>query len=93
MNGERIANAHVQLGTSTVMISEATINSPAMSSSYYLYVDSADETMQTAIDAGGAKIMEVQDMPYNDRQGGIRDPFGNIWWVSQRLIDGPYSAP
>lgn len=93
MNGERIANAHVQLGTSTVMISEATINSPAMSSSYYLYVDSADETMQTAIDAGGAKIMEVQDMPYSDRQGGIRDPFGNIWWVSQRLIDGPYSAP
>jgi PhnB protein len=46
--------------------------------------------MQTAIAAGGAKIMDVEDMPYNDRQGGIRDPFDNIWWVSQRLVDGPY---
>lgn len=36
--------------------------------------------------------MEVADMPYGDRQGGIRDPHGNVWWVSQRLVHGPYSA-
>jgi PhnB protein len=90
MNGDRIANAQVRLGTSTVMVSEASTAFPAMSSSYYLYVESTDEAMQTAIAAGGTKIMDVEDMPYNDRQGGIRDPFDNIWWVSQRLVDGSY---
>jgi PhnB protein len=90
MNGDRIANAQVRLGTSTVMVSEASTAFPAMPSSYYLYVESADEAMQTAIAAGGAKTMDVEDMPYNDRQGGIRDPFDNIWWVSQRLVDGSY---
>jgi PhnB protein len=33
--------------------------------------------------------MEVTDMPYGDRQGGVRNPSGNIWWVSQRLTAAP----
>jgi PhnB protein len=90
MNGERIANSQVRLGTSTVMVSEASAAFPAMPASYCLYVENADQAMTRAIAAGGTKIMEVADMPYNDRQGGIKDPFGNLWWLSQRLIDGPY---
>jgi PhnB protein len=34
--------------------------------------------------------MKVADMPYGDRQGGVRDIAGNIWWVSQRLTAEPY---
>ncbi|AIT05260.1 hypothetical protein MC45_01155 [Sphingomonas taxi] len=30
-------------------------------------------------------------MPYGDRQGEVRDPAGNIWWVSQRTTADPYS--
>ncbi len=90
MNGERIANAMVRLGTSTIMVSEASPDFPAMPASYYIYVENADESMQRAIAAGAVKIMDVADMPYQDRQGGIRDPFGNLWWISQRLVEGPY---
>jgi PhnB protein len=90
MNGDRIANAQVRLDTSTVMVSEASAAFPAMPTSCYLYVENADEAMTRAIAAGGTKIMEVADMPYHDRQGGIKDPFGNLWWLPQRLIDGPY---
>ena len=90
MNGDRIANAQVRLGNSTVMVSEASAAFPAMPASYYLYVENADAAMQRAVAAGGATIMEVANMPYNDRQGGIKDQFGNLWWISQRLIDGPY---
>ncbi len=90
MNGDRIANAQVRLGTSTVMVGETATGFPAMPASYYLYVENADEAMTKAIAAGGAKIMDVANKPYNDRQGGIRDQFGNLWWLSERLIDGPY---
>ena len=27
--------------------------------------------------------------PDGDRQGGIVDPFGHIWWLSQRLEHEP----
>lgn len=90
MNGDRIANAQVRLGTSTVMVSEASASFPSMPASYYLYVGSAGEAMAKAIAAGATQVMEVADMPYGDRQGGVRDAWGNLWWISQRLIDGPY---
>lgn len=90
VDGERIANAQVSLGTSTVMVSEASSAFPAMPASYYLYVENADEMMERAIRAGAEQIMAVADMPYGDRQGGVKDPFGNLWWISQRLVDGPY---
>ena len=90
MNGDRIANAQVQLGTSTVMVSEASAAFPAMPASYYLYVESADAAMERAVSSGAAQIMAVADMPYGDRQGGVRDQHGNLWWLSQRLVPGSY---
>jgi len=90
MDGERIANAQVRLGTSTVMVSEASQAFPAMPASYYLYVENADDAMARAVAAGAQAIMAVADMPYGDRQGGVRDAHGNLWWLSQRLVPGPY---
>jgi PhnB protein len=85
-----IANAQVRIGTSTVMVSESAANLPALSASYYLYVENAEAAMARAIKAGAVEIMPVRDMPYGDRQGGVKDPHGNLWWVSQRLKHGPY---
>ena len=62
-----------------------------MPSAYYIYVENSDQAMKQAMLAGATLEMEVFDMPYGDRQGGVRDPFGNIWWISQRLVDGPYT--
>ena len=90
LDGERIANAQVRLGTSTVMLSEASAAFPAMPTSYYLYVENADAAMARAVAAGGTKIMDVANMPYDDRQGGLKDEWGNLWWISERLIDVPY---
>jgi PhnB protein len=86
----RIANAQVRLGTSTVMVSEASPAYPPMPASYYLYVENAAEAVRRALDHGGVLETEVADMPYGDRQGGVRDAHGNIWWLSQRLVAGPY---
>jgi PhnB protein len=88
----QIANAQVQFGTATVMVSEASDRYPPMCGSFYLYVEDADFSMARAIAHGAALEMSVADMPYGDRQGGVRDPWGNIWWVSQRIVEQPYVA-
>ena len=41
-------------------------------------------------EAGMEKIMDVADMDYGDRQGGVKDKAGNIGWLSQRLANTPY---
>ena len=85
-----IANMMVRVGTVTLMISQADKNYPAMQTALYIYVDNADESMARALAAGAALEMDVMDMSYGDRQGGVRDTAGNIWWISQRLTDQPY---
>ena len=86
----RIANCQLRFDTTTIMVSEASKQFPASSGAFYIYVDDADASMKRALNAGAEKIMDVEDMPYGDRQGGVRDPSGNIWWVSQRLSAEPY---
>ena len=86
-----IQNVQVKLGTSTVMVSEATDRYPAMAAAYYLYVSDAEAAMKRALASGASLEMEVGDMPYGDRQGGIRDKHGNLWWISQRTVEGPYT--
>jgi PhnB protein len=86
-----IANVQVQLGTSTVMISEATERYKPMAAAYYLYVEDADASMQQALAHGAVLEMEVGDMPYGDRQGGVKDQHGNIWWISQRTVHKSYT--
>ncbi|MBX7482123.1 VOC family protein [Qipengyuania qiaonensis] len=85
-----IANCQMKFDTTTIMVSEASSEFPASSAAFYLYVANAHEAVARAIEAGATKIMDVADMPYNDRQGGVRDASGNIWWLSQRLVDEPY---
>jgi len=86
-----VANLQVQIGTSTVMVSEATENYRAMAGAYYLYVENADASMARALTHGAVLEMEVGNMPYGDRQGGVKDPHGNIWWISERTVHAPYT--
>jgi PhnB protein len=72
------------------MVSEASERFPATRAALYLYVADADAMMANAEQAGAKKIMDAADMPYGDRQGGVRDPSGNIWWLAQRLTTDPY---
>jgi len=87
----RIANVQVTLDRSTVMVSEASLAYPAMTGSYYLYVVDARATMRSALAQGATLEMAVADMPYGDRQGGVPDPHGNLWWISERIVHAPYA--
>jgi PhnB protein len=86
----RIANSQIGLGTTNIMVSEAQKDYPAGRASLYLFVENADRAMAQALQHGATLKSEVGDRFYEDRQGGIVDPSGNIWWISQRLVDKPY---
>ena len=86
----KIANCQIRFGSSTVMVSEASRSFPATKAAFYLYVEDADGAVERALLHGGVNIMDVANMPYGDRQGGVQDPAGNIWWISQRLVNTPY---
>ena len=88
----RIANLRVRVGTSSFMVSEAdgTTLEP-MPCTHYVYVEDVDGTLQKAIENGATKLFDAADMSYGDRQAGISDPFGNLWWISRRLVEEDYT--
>ncbi len=72
------------------MVSESSPAFPAMPASFYLYVADADAATARALTFGATLTMAVADMPYGDRQSGVRDAHGNLWWLSQRTVQEPY---
>jgi PhnB protein len=79
-----IAHAEVRIGDSVVMLGEANAELKPTPGSFYLYVTDADATYKRAIRAGATSIRELRDEFYGDRNGAVRDPFGNSWWIGTR---------
>lgn len=87
-----VANAQIVFSDTTIMVSDAAGWAGPTRATYYLYVEDADAAVARALGAGGELFGEVKDQPYGDRQGGVRDPSGNVWWISERLEAGEYEA-
>ncbi|TMA48587.1 MAG: hypothetical protein E6J76_14315 [Deltaproteobacteria bacterium] len=58
-----------------------------MPGAIYLYTTDADATYQRALKAGATSLAEPVNQFYGDRQGGVRDPVGNVWWIATRIED------
>lgn len=82
-----IMHAQVRIGDSVVMLGEARGEWPPMPGSLYFYVIDTDATYRRALQAGGTSIMEPSDQFYGDRNAGVKDPSGNIWWIATRKED------
>lgn len=49
--------------------------------SVYVYVEDVDATYQHAIQKGAVSLAEPADQPYQERGAGVKDSFGNTWWI------------
>lgn len=87
---DRIANCRVRIGTTSFMVSAGGEGFKPMPAMHYIYVEDAKATFDKALRQGATKVMDVADMPYGDRQGGVIDPCGNYWWISTRLVEKGY---
>jgi PhnB protein len=50
--------------------------------SIYVYIDDVDSAYQRALAAGATSVAAPQDKPYQERAAGVKDSFGNIWWIA-----------
>jgi PhnB protein len=54
----------------------------ATRASVYVYVEDADATYEQALRNGATPIAAPEDKPYGERAGGVRDSFGNVWFIA-----------
>jgi hypothetical protein len=56
-----------------------------MPSFFRLYVEDGDAVYQQALKAGATSVTEMTELFFGDRVGRVCDPWGNIWWIQERL--------
>lgn len=75
-----IQHAELKIGESTIMFADTTEEFPVQPAALTVYVANVDETFNKAVKAGATVVMKLSDQQYG-RIGGVKDPFGNTWWL------------
>ncbi len=82
-----IGHAEVRIGDTMVAMFDARedwIDTPAF---LRLYVANSDAVFRQAVDAGATPVTEMTELFFGDRVGRVRDPFGNVWWIMERVAN------
>ncbi|MGH7905027.1 MAG: VOC family protein, partial [Candidatus Binataceae bacterium] len=84
-----IMHAEIRIRDSIIEVSEATNEWTARPVALHLYIDDADACYKRAIAAGATSIRDPSLQFYGDREGDVKDPFGNFWFIATHLEDVP----
>jgi PhnB protein len=82
-----VHHAEIRVGDSVVEMGEPQGKYAPMPTMFYVYVPDCDAVYQRALQAGATSIMEPVDQPYGDRNGAVKDAFGNQWYIATHVKD------
>ena len=87
--GGGVGHAELQIGDSRVMLGDAGGMHTPTRPMLHLYVDDVDAVYQCALAAGATPEQPPTDQFYGDRSGGVKDAWGNLWWIATHVEDVP----
>jgi PhnB protein len=79
--GENSFHIEAKIADSPIMLEIGEACATATRSSIYVYVENVDATYQRALQASATSVAEPADKPYQERNAGVKDTFGNTWWI------------
>lgn len=77
-----IMHADLAVGNGAIEVSDGNEQYPTAPQAIHLYVDDADATYAKALEAGATSLYAPVDQDYGDREGGVKDAFGNVWYIA-----------
>ena len=82
-----VHHAEIRVGDSVVEMGEAHGKYEPMPAMFYLYVPNVDDAYRQAVAAGATSFQKPADQPYGDRTAGVKDNFGNTWYIATHIKD------
>jgi PhnB protein len=80
--GNLIMHAEVRIAGSMVELADATAEFKPRASSNILYVPDVDAVFHRAVEEGATSLAAPADRPWGDRDGAVKDPGGNTWYIT-----------
>lgn len=81
-------HTHVRIGDSMLMMG-GMAGVEEKPTSLHLYVEDADAVYERALAAGASSLQGPTEQPYGDREAGVKDAFGNEWFIATHIAAGP----
>lgn len=82
-----VGHAEARIGDSVVLAFDSRPQWPVTPAFLRLYCDDADAAFAAALAAGATSVTELSNSAWGDRGGRVRDPLGNIWWITSHMED------
>jgi PhnB protein len=82
-----VHHAVIRLGDAVIEMGEAHGQYETMEAMFYLYVPNMEAVYRQALAAGAVSFLEPTDQPYGDRNAGVKDAFGNKWYIATHIKD------
>jgi len=84
-----IGHAEIWVGDTILLAFDQRPGWPAIPSLLRVFVEDADAATERAVAAGARVITHPATHAFGHRTARIRDPFGNIWWITAVVEDVP----
>lgn len=79
-----IGHAEMRIGNTIILMFDMR-DWPPTPAFLRLFVEDAEELFKRAVAAGAQPITQVTHLAFGDKVGRVRDPYGNVWWLQQRV--------
>jgi PhnB protein len=82
-----IGHAEIRVGDTVLLAFDQRPGWPDMPALLRIFVPDADATLARAVAAGARVVTPPRTQAFGQRVGRVRDPLGNIWWISGVVED------
>jgi PhnB protein len=76
----RVMHAALRVGDSLIEMGEPASGVKPMA--LHIYLDDVDSAYERALAAGATSTLPITDQAYGDREGGVKDRWGNAWYLA-----------
>jgi PhnB protein len=82
-----VNHAQLRIGDAMLEMGEAHGKYETMPAMFYVYVPNVEAVYRQAVAAGAKSFQEPTDQPYGDRNAGVKDSYGNTWYIATHIRD------
>ncbi len=88
-----IIHVVVKIGNALVMLFDSKKDWNPTPTFLNLYVEDIENAYQKALQLGATSVTDITTLWFGEKVCRILDPFGNLWWINQRIEEIDFTKP
>jgi len=88
-----IIHVVVKIGDAMVMLFDSREGWAPTPSFLNLYVEDIEKTYRQSIELGATSVTNITELWFGEKVCRILDPFGNLWWINERVEEIDFTKP